>query len=178
MAWLFGRVSRQEFTTTIPRLVLYILHFVIHEKAIYSWENIISGELSFRLSNFRKNNKFYMSSYIIFAITYCHVFKGCVYPNKSIIKLTLFRCGTPPYGNRRSCIIFMKFIMHFISVFKKLILGPKTSRLSLEVATFLDKRGSFEAMEHFNIIRIYCSREKPSYLLYYVLDKNIYCRSV
>jgi hypothetical protein len=59
----------------------------------------------------------------------------------------------------------------FISSFKKLIFGPKTSRLSLEATTFLDKRGSFEAMEHFNIIRIYCSHEKPSYLPYYVSDK-------
>jgi hypothetical protein len=59
----------------------------------------------------------------------------------------------------------------FISSFKKLIFGPKTSRLSLEATTFLDKRGSFEAMEHFSIIRIYCSHEKPSYLPYYVSDK-------
>ena len=66
----------------------------------------------------------------------------------------------------------------FIFIFKKLIFGPKTSRLPLEVATFLDKRGSFEAMEPFNIINIYYSHEKPLYLLYYVLDKNVYCRSM
>jgi hypothetical protein len=60
----------------------------------------------------------------------------------------------------------------FIYVFKKLIFGPKTSRLSLEATTFLDKRGIFVAMEHFNIIRIFCSHEKPSYLLYYVSEKR------
>jgi hypothetical protein len=59
----------------------------------------------------------------------------------------------------------------FISSFKKLIYGPNTSRLSLEATSFLDKRGSFEAMEHFSIIRIYCSHERPSYLPYYVSDK-------
>jgi hypothetical protein len=43
--------------------------------------------------------------------------------------------------------------------------------LSLEATSFLDKRGSFEAMEKFSIIRLYFSHEKPSYLPYYVLDK-------
>jgi hypothetical protein len=64
----------------------------------------------------------------------------------------------------------------FISSFKKLIYGPKTSRLSLEETTFLDKKGRFEAMEDFNIIKIYCSHEKPSYLPYYVSDKMILCK--
>jgi len=58
-----------------------------------------------------------------------------------------------------------------ISSFKKLIHGPNTSRLYLEETSFLDKRGRFEAMQNFNIISLYCSREKPSYLPYYVSDK-------
>jgi hypothetical protein len=76
ITWIFSRVAGQESTTTIPRLALYILHFTVHEKEIFDWEKIISQEISFQLSNFKKNKKFYMSSYLIFAITYCHVFKG------------------------------------------------------------------------------------------------------
>jgi len=53
---------------------------------------------------------------------------------------------------------------------KKLILGPHTSILSLEGTSFFNKRGSFEEIHHFNIIRIYCSHKKPSYLSYYVSD--------
>jgi hypothetical protein len=59
----------------------------------------------------------------------------------------------------------------FVSSFKKLIFGPKTSRLSLEASTFLDKKGSIESMEHYSVVRIYCSRERPLYLPYYVPDK-------
>jgi hypothetical protein len=66
MAWLFARVARKESTTTIPRLALYILYFSIHEKEIFDWENIISSELYFQLENFKKNKRFYMSSYLIF----------------------------------------------------------------------------------------------------------------
>jgi hypothetical protein len=59
----------------------------------------------------------------------------------------------------------------FISSFKKLMFGSGTSRLSLEVTTFLDKRGIFEAMENFNVIRIYSYQEEPVYLSFYVPDK-------
>jgi hypothetical protein len=65
---------------------------------------------------------------------------------------------------------FYEVYNSFVSSFKKLIFGSSTSRLSLEVATFLDKRGSFEVMDHYNIVMIYCSRERPFYLPYYVPD--------
>jgi hypothetical protein len=62
----------------------------------------------------------------------------------------------------------------FISSFKKLVFGPNASRLSLEAASLLNKKGRFEAMEHFSIIKIYCSHERPSYLKFYVSDKMFF----
>jgi hypothetical protein len=37
--------------------------------------------------------------------------------------------------------------------------------------TFLDKRGSFESNEHYNIIKVYFSCEAPIYLPFYVSDR-------
>jgi hypothetical protein len=51
--------------------------------------------------------------------------------------------------------------------------GNGTSRLSLDAATFLDKRGSFEAMENYSVIRVYYSRESPIYLPFYVPEKYL-----
>jgi len=59
----------------------------------------------------------------------------------------------------------------FISSLKKLIIGNGTSILSLDAATFLDKRGSFEAMENYSVIIVYYSQESPIYLPFYVPDK-------
>jgi hypothetical protein len=59
----------------------------------------------------------------------------------------------------------------FVTVFKKLLFGDNTSRLSSEAVTFLNKRGTLEKMENHNVIRIFCSRENPSFLSYYVSDK-------
>jgi hypothetical protein len=35
IAWLFTIVIGQESTSTIPQLSLYILYFIVHEKAIF-----------------------------------------------------------------------------------------------------------------------------------------------
>jgi hypothetical protein len=153
MAWLFSRVAGKESTATIPHLVLYILYFSIHKKAIFDWAKIISGELSFQLENFRKSKKFYMSSYLIFSITYCHVFKGLHLAKQVNCKIDPVHTWYPALWKQKAMYHFYEVHNSFVSSFKKLIFGPKTSRLSLEATTFLDKRGSFKAMEHFNIIK-------------------------
>jgi hypothetical protein len=76
MAWILARILGQESTATIPCLSLYILYFSIQKKAIFDWSKIISSEISFQLSNFKRDKKFYMSTYLIFSIVYCHVFQG------------------------------------------------------------------------------------------------------
>jgi hypothetical protein len=59
----------------------------------------------------------------------------------------------------------------FVSVFKKLFLGENTPRISIEATKFLEKRRTIKKMENHNMIRIFCSKENPSFLLYYVPDK-------
>jgi hypothetical protein len=73
---VFHQGYRLGTMETIPRLALYILYFTIHEEAIFDWRKIISLENSTQLSNFKSEKKLYMDSYLIFVITYCHVFKG------------------------------------------------------------------------------------------------------
>ena len=38
IAFLFTRVIGRDFIATIPRLALNILHFTVHENAIFEWE--------------------------------------------------------------------------------------------------------------------------------------------
>jgi hypothetical protein len=106
-------------------------------KYIFYWENIISSELSFQLSNFRKNKKFYMSSYLIFSITYCHVFKGLHLSKQVNCKIDPVQMWYPALWKQKAMYHFYEVHNAFISSFKKLIFGPNTSRLSLEATTFL-----------------------------------------
>jgi hypothetical protein len=73
---IFTRITGQESTKTIPRLALYILYFTVHEQEIFYWGKIISTEIYSQLSNFKDTKNLYMSSYLIFVITYFHIFKG------------------------------------------------------------------------------------------------------
>jgi hypothetical protein len=61
-----------------------------------------------KLGNFIKNKRFYMSSYLIFVVTYCHVFNGLPLAKKLIVNLTLCKCGTPHFGNKKLHIMSMK----------------------------------------------------------------------
>jgi hypothetical protein len=52
---------------------------------------------------------------------------------------------------------FYEVYNEFIFVFKKLVFGGNTSRLSQEALNFLNKKGIVEEMEKYNIISNYCS---------------------
>jgi hypothetical protein len=100
-----------------------------------------------------------------------HVFKGLHLAKQVNCKIDPVHTWYPALWKQKAMYHFYEVYNSFVSSFKKLIFGSGTSRLSLEVTTFLDKRGSFKAMDHYNIVRIYCSRERPFYLPYYVPDK-------
>jgi len=55
-------------------------------------------------------------------------------------------------------LFFYEVYNDFVSVFKKLLLGKNTPRISFEATRFLEKRGTIEKMENHNIIRIFCSK--------------------
>ena len=72
---------------------------------------------------------------------------------------------------QNTSIFFYEVYNKFVTVFKKLLFGDNTSRLSSEAVTFINKRGTLEKMENHNVIRIFCSREILSFLPYYVSEK-------
>ena len=71
IAWLFTRVTGQETIANISLMILYILYFTVKEHAIFDWGKLISIEISSQLSQCKKENKLFMSSYLVFAIAHC-----------------------------------------------------------------------------------------------------------
>jgi len=74
MACVLARILGLESTATIPQLALYILYYFVQGKIIFVWLRITSTEISSQLSKFKKDRKFYMSGYLVFAIVDCHEF--------------------------------------------------------------------------------------------------------
>jgi hypothetical protein len=65
----------------------------------------------------------------------------------------------------------MKYIIISCLSLKSYYLEKILPRLSLEASTFLNGKGILEKMDDYNIIRVFCSHEKPIFLPYYVSDK-------
>jgi hypothetical protein len=56
-SWLFAHIIGMESMTFVPRNIIYVLHFTLHENAIIDWGHIISSEISFQLSNLKKTHE-------------------------------------------------------------------------------------------------------------------------
>jgi hypothetical protein len=54
IAWLFTRLTGQENTASISRMILYILYFTVQEEAIFDWGKLISIEISSELSHYKR----------------------------------------------------------------------------------------------------------------------------
>jgi hypothetical protein len=58
----------------------------------------------------------------------------------------------------------MKFLMTLSQVFKGLLFGKGTPWMSYHMSKLLDRKGTLEQMENYNVIRIFGSKENPSFL--------------
>ena len=55
-------------------MIIYILYFTIKEHAIFDWGKLIPIEISSQLSQYKKDKKFFMSSYLVLEIAHCYHF--------------------------------------------------------------------------------------------------------
>jgi hypothetical protein len=152
-------------------LKLYILHFTVHENTIFYWAKIISNEVTTQLINFKAEKKFYIVYYLVFVITYCHVFKGLIIAKRVNSKVDHVTMLYQALWRKKVGHHFYEVYNNFMSKFKKLLFGEDTSRLSLEASTFLNGKGVLEKMNDYNIIMVFCSHEKTIFLPYYVSNK-------
>jgi hypothetical protein len=152
-------------------MILYIVYFIVHEQAIFYWEKLISIKISSQLSHYKKDKKFFMVFYLIFSIVHC-----CQFPNLTISKRV--NCEIDPITfwyqalwRHKTPLFFYEVYTNFVSVFKNILLGKNTSRIFNQATIFLEKKGTIEQMENHSVIRIFFSKENPSFLPYHVSDK-------
>ena len=66
---------------------------------------------------------------------------------------------------------FYEVFNDFVSVFKDLLLGKVTLGMSDQATKFLDRKGTLEQMENYNVIMIFGSEENPAFLPCHIMDK-------
>jgi hypothetical protein len=130
ISWLFTRLTGQESITIISCMILYILYFIVKEQVIFDWEKLISIEISSQLSHYKRDKKFFMASYFVFAIVYC-----CQFQKLTICKRVNFEIDPVTFWyqalwRHKTCLHFYEVYNDFVSDFKGLLFGKNTPRIS------------------------------------------------
>jgi hypothetical protein len=153
-SWFFSHMIGFGFMIVVPRNIIYIINFIVHENFIIYWGHIIFSEISFQLHNLKKTLKFYMTSYLIFVIDDFHVFRDFPRERSFDSNLELVFAWYPSLWRHKAHYYFFPVHNNFISKLKKIVFGPNMSILLLEATTFLLEKGIFETTKCFSIIRL------------------------
>jgi hypothetical protein len=113
----------------ISRMILYILYFTVKEHIIFDWGKLISIEISSQLVQYKKTNKFFMSSYLVFKITHCFQFSrlpvckkvNCEFDPVTFWYQTLWRHKASQH--------FYEVFNDFVLFFKELLFGKTTPQM-------------------------------------------------
>jgi hypothetical protein len=151
-------------------MALYILYFIVNEQAIFDWGRIISYEISSQLSSYKRGKKFYMSSYLVFAIAH-----SCRFLQLSLSKNVNYDFHPVTFWyqalwKHKASHYFYEVFNGFLSVFKLLLLGKNAPRLFEHVTDFLDKKGIVQHLDNYTVIRIFGSTEQPTLLPCHIMD--------
>jgi hypothetical protein len=132
---------------------------------------LISIQISSQLSQYEKDKKLFMSSYLVFMIAHY-----CQFPNLSICKKVNFEFDPVTFWYQSlwrytTSLHFYEVFNDFVSVLKDLLFGIDAPRMSAQSSKFLDRKGTLKQMENYNVIRIFGSKENPSFLPCHRSDK-------
>jgi hypothetical protein len=75
MAWLFAQLIRHEYTALMHRYVIFVIYYTLLKDETLNWDEMFSNEIAHQLIIYRKTRRFYMSSYLIFALV-CNITFG------------------------------------------------------------------------------------------------------
>jgi hypothetical protein len=116
---------------------VYSIFHKFMKKSIFDWGKLISIEIASQLANFKKDKKLFMASYLVFAITYCHAFKGLIIRKRVNCEVDPITVWYQALWRQKTSIFFYEVYNEFVTVFKKLLFGENTSRISSEATNFL-----------------------------------------
>ena len=111
-----------------------------------------------------------MSSYLIFALVNCYPFPGISMCKKLNCEFDMVTFSYQILLRHDACQHFKKVFNDFVSVFKGMIFGKDFPRMSEQTTKFLNRKGTLEEMENYNVIRIFGSKENPSFLTCHIFD--------
>jgi hypothetical protein len=144
---------------------------MVKEHAIFDWGKLISIAISSQLVQYKKEKKLFMSSYLVFVIVHCCQFLRLSVCKKVNCELDPLTFWYQTLWRHKASQNFYEVCNDFVSTFKEFLFGKNAPHMSDQARKFLDRKGTLEQMENYNIIRIFGSKENPSFLSCHIFDK-------
>ena len=160
----------QESTTTVSHMDLYILYFIVNEQAIFYWGRLISDEISSELSNYKRKRKFYMSFYLVFAITHSYQFPELSLSKNVNLEFDPVTFWYQALWKHKASHCFYEVFNGFLFVFKVFLLGENAPCIYEQATSFLDNKGTLQHLDNYTVIRIFVSMEQPALLRCHITD--------
>jgi hypothetical protein len=170
-SWLFSHVVGRESTSHIPRSALYALYFSFHKDAMFDWEEVISNELCFQLSNYFSTQIFFMAAYLVFTIVFCNFFDSLPVKETVNIHNEPVQFWHPVLCKHKApfnfCIVQDKFVREF----RHILVGAEPKRITQEAEYFLKGKGICIQEKNHTYICLYGCQENPLLLPIFVCDR-------
>ena len=112
-----------------------------------------------------------MSSYLVFVIVHCSQFPKLSLSKKVNWEFDPVTFWYQAFWKQKASHCFYDDFNDFVYVFKVLLLGKDSPRMSNQATKFFDKKGALEQMENCSVIRIFGSKEKHALLPCHITDK-------
>jgi hypothetical protein len=170
-SWLFSCLVGQDTTSYILRYVLYVLHFSVRMKVVFDWDEIISNEISYHLSNYMKTKRFFMTSYLLFYLGYCNVFEGLPPKGNVDIDNDLDKFWYPVLWRYKVPFHLCQVQDKFVKEIRHILIGTQPIRLTKAALNFLKGKGIYIYEEESTYIKLYGFKESLScFPILFVID--------
>jgi hypothetical protein len=170
-SWLFTHVVGKQLTSHIPRSTLYALYFSFQKDAMFDWAEVISNELCFQLSNYLRTERFFMATYLVFAIVYCNVFDSLPIKVSVNIHNEPVQFWHPVLCKHKARFNFYIVQDNFVRQFRHMLVGAEPKRITQEAEEFLNGKGICIQEENHTYIWLYGCQENPLLLPMFVCDR-------
>jgi len=136
---LFIKLTGQEIIATISRMILYILHFIVKKILSLIEENWF---LSKSHPNYHVTKGIFFLWLLIwyFSIMYCCQFPNLIISKRVNSEIDPFTFCYQGLWRHKTSLYFYKVYNDFVSVFKGLLFGKNTPRISDQANKFLENK--------------------------------------
>ena len=162
LVWLFVWLVFKDTNTYFQRYVLFLLHLSLKMGMDCDWVQVIPNEITHHSVTYQQSKRFFMLSYLVYAIVYNYVFQELP-PKKDVDFVEeLLQFWYPMPQKHKSHFHIYQIHDSFLGHCKAILVGATLDRITKNSKDFWRKRDYFMLKNHtliygFLVLKSHCS---------------------